>query len=203
MEKEIQRARVLFLSGTALFLLCWFILLLIGMRKPTEASLEASRWSGAMSGTIKKRVSKQLFTFSEQDVEDLARNLYHETRGLRGHNDSGWRDVAAVVFNRLEDSRFPKTIRGVIYERYKTTCAFSWFCDQLSDIPTNKKMYDDARRAAHRYLTEYQRGIWVDPTGGAHSYHATSIPPNEYFQRLKPLKVVWNDFAGHYFYGDP
>lgn len=134
----------------------------------------------------------------------LAVTIYHESRGVRGAQDIGWRTVTGVVFNRLEDRRFPKTIRKVILERdaKKGTCAFSWYCDDLSDSPKNLALFQEIKREARRYLVEYKQGVWKDPTHGAHSYHSVRIPPNEYFRGLQPILVVSFDGRGHIFYSD-
>ena len=87
----------------------------------------------------------------------LALNVYHEARG---QGTAGLFGVTAVVLNRVNDSRFPNTICGVIYqgptrESWKTRihknlptedriyypikhkCQFSWYCDGKDDTPYN------------------------------------------------------------------
>jgi len=157
-----------------------------------------------VDGATTKMPRKEL-VIDPRDIEALALNLYHESRGLRGEYDEGWRSIAAVVFNRLNDKRFPKTVPEIVYERNpeKGTCAFSWSCDTLSDTPKNRRVYEEARQAAYQYLLEYKSGRWVDPTGGAHSYHSTRVAQNAYFERLRVTKVIWNNVQGHYFYRDP
>ena len=139
-----------------------------------------------------------------RDVWALAVNIYHEARGEPGLRNVGWRSVAAVVFNRLEDGRFPDTIRKVILERDPKTnvCAFSWYCDKFRDRPRDLKLFRKIHTEARRYLIEYKSGRWRDPTHGAHSYHSVRIPPNEYFRRLRPIKIVTVEGRGHIFYTD-
>jgi spore germination cell wall hydrolase CwlJ-like protein len=160
---------------------------------------------GATTNKPRKHQFEHHSHIDPKDVEALALNLYHESRGLRGEFDEGWRSIAGVVFNRLNDKRFPKTVPEIVYERNSLTgtCAFSWFCDNLSDTPNNRRLYEETKRAAYQYLFEYKSGRWVDPTNGAHSYHSTRIAPNSYFERLRVTKVIWNEVQGHYFYSDP
>ena len=138
--------------------------------------------------------------YTEADVEALAKNIYHESRGLRGKGDVGWRAVAAVVFNRLDSPRFPKTVPEVVYEK-RGECAFSWVCTNLVSAPIrNKKLFAEIREEAERYLTLYHAGTWKDPVKGAHSYHANTVKPNRYFQKLTVVVVLRDGTQAHYFY---
>lgn len=142
--------------------------------------------------------------FTTEEVEILALNIYHESRGLSGKDNIGWRSVAAVVFNRLEDKRFPKTIRDIVIQKdeRKGTCAFSWYCDGISDTPRNASLYRKIYSEVEKYLTEYREGTWVDPTRGAHSYHANTVGPNKYFKKLNMVLAVIDGKFAHYFYRD-
>lgn len=152
------------------------------------------------------KVDVVAFEPSVADVEALALNIYHETRGVRGPENIGWRSVAAVVFNRLADKRFPKTIPDVVYQtrikRGKVTCEFSWYCDGRSDVPHNKKLYEEISVVARAYIIEYRSGAWHDPTRGAHSYHANTVKPNRYFQKLVAVVAMFEGGQGHFFYRD-
>lgn len=53
------------------------------------------------------------YSYSKADVDLLARLVYAEARG---ESYKGQVAVAAVVVNRVESSKFPNTIRGVIYQ---------------------------------------------------------------------------------------
>lgn len=202
MEREVRGVQIFLCATVALFLGYWYVTILTSNQQIFQKLAESRGWFGQVHRPAP--ATDQVVHLDRRDVEALALNLYHETRGLRGPNDTGWRSVAAVVFNRLEDPRFPKTIRGVIYQRnnVRGTCEFSWYCDGNTDVPRNSKLYRATLRAAEQYLLTFARGEWVDTTGGAHSYHATTIPQNRYFEGLRVTKVIWDDRGGHYFYGD-
>ncbi len=144
------------------------------------------------------------------DVEVLSLNIYHEARGLRppaNSNDKkeyGWRTVTAVVFNRLEDRRFPKTIEAIVYQQSKSSgkYLFSWVDDNLPNEPKDRKLYREIYGEAYQYLLEYKKGVWDDPTFGAHSYHAKTIKPNAYFKKLVPTVSVQTLTQGQIFYKD-
>lgn len=50
------------------------------------------------------------------DIDLLARLIYHEI-GSDGHPDEQLYIVGSVVLNRIADSRFPDTLRDVVYQR--------------------------------------------------------------------------------------
>ena len=91
-------------------------------------------------------------TSDDRSNKCLAMNMYHEARN---QGTAGVLAVSAVVFNRVNDSRFPNTVCGVVEQgptraswkdpkvRFpiKHRCQFSWYCDGKSDKPHNKKEY--------------------------------------------------------------
>lgn len=62
-------------------------------------------------------------TYSDKQLNCLAQNIYHESRG---EPTKGQLAVAFVTLNRVEDSRFPDTICGVVFQRGQ----FSWTPDK-------------------------------------------------------------------------
>ncbi len=138
----------------------------------------------------------------EREAYILALNIYHETASLRGPNDKGWRAVAGVVFNRLDDERFPKTVEGVITEVKAGVCQFSWRCDNVPDHPKHQALFAEILAESKKYLREYREGKWVDPVHGAHSYHANTVGPDKYFRKLELVATVAEGKLTHYFYKD-
>ncbi|MFM2374725.1 MAG: hypothetical protein RLZZ234_720, partial [Candidatus Parcubacteria bacterium] len=105
----------------------------------------------------------------ENEVTELALNMYFH-RGEK-NTDIGRKAITAVVFNRMADKakRWPRTVVGVIqdgHERGKN-CDFSWTCDGLDDTPDDAVRYARDRALAEKWLTEYRKGAFVDPTKGA------------------------------------
>lgn len=139
---------------------------------------------------------------NDSEAYIMALNIYHESASLRGKNDIGWRSVAGVVFNRLGDPRFPKTIEAVIKEVQGGVCAFSWRCDHISDRPRHQALFEEILAESKKYLREYREGRWVDPVQGAHSYHANTVSPNQYFRGLKHVTTVAQGNLAHLFYKD-
>ena len=74
----------------------------------------------------------------------LATNLYFEARG---EPLAGQLAVGYSVMNRVKSPRYPDTVCGVIYDAQfnswdpvnpiRHRCQYSWFCDGMSDVPTD------------------------------------------------------------------
>jgi spore germination cell wall hydrolase CwlJ-like protein len=122
---------------------------------------------------------------SNRSNECLAMNMYHEARN---QGTAGVLAVSAVVLNRVNDSRFPNTVCGVVEQgptraswqdpkvRFpiKHKCQFSWYCDGKSDWPTDINAWVEAQQIAYNILVFGDiRGI----TEGATHYHANYVEP--------------------------
>lgn len=113
----------------------------------------------------------QLTKETQRQVDCLADNIYHEA----GYEpDDGKVAVALVTLNRLQDPRFPKDICGVVKQKTRSTCQFSWFCEHKI---TNraKEVYTQARDIAVHVYVNYEK--LQDITGGALYYHADYVNP--------------------------
>lgn len=137
-------------------------------------------------------ISKRLNSYSKEEIDCLAQNIYHEAR-----NDmlAGQFAVADVVLNRVDDKRFPNTICGVVkegpvYESWETRktedpndaiyypvkhkCQFSWYCDGQDDNTNEELAWRQANTIAYMILGNLTfRGI----TEGSTHYHATYVNP--------------------------
>ena len=100
----------------------------------------------------------------------LAVALFFETRG---EPQEGMEAVANVIINRVEDSRYPDTVCGVVWEPY----AFSYTHDGLSDDPKRHTGYQDklAWVQAQEVAKEALQGNLFGITST--HYHATNVLP--------------------------
>lgn len=106
------------------------------------------------------------------DVYLLARLVYGESRG---EPYKGMVAVAAVVLNRVKDSRFPNSIAKVIYQ----SGAFSVVDDGQINLTPNQQSLDAARDAMNGW----------DPSGGAVFYYAPAKTTNKWI-RSRPIIVT-------------
>jgi len=96
--------------------------------------------------------------------------------------------VMSVTLNRVNDSRYPNTICGVVKQGpsrpswkdetvmipIKHKCQFSWYCDGLSDTPRNEKAFVRSQEIAQIVLNG-----WTDTfIDGATHYHADYVMPS-------------------------
>lgn len=115
----------------------------------------------------------------------LALNVYHEARS---ENLAGKFAVSDVVINRVNDTRYPNTICGVVKQAVlskwhleqgrevpiQNKCQFSWYCDGRSDKPTDMDAWAESQLVAYQMIkSDLYRGI----TEGATHYHATYVQP--------------------------
>ena len=92
--------------------------------------------------------------YNSNDRYLLAKVIYAEARG---ESYTGQVAIGAVVLNRVEDSRFPNTIAGVIYQPW----AFTAVNDGQINLEPNQTAYNAARDAMNGW----------DPTYGCLYYY--------------------------------
>ena len=125
--------------------------------------------------------AKGLFTADDRpEAWCLAQNIYYEARGS---NRADRIAVADVVLNRVQDTRYPNTVCGVVRQgrqyadgrMIRHQCQFSWYCDGRSDWPADMDAWVDAQQIAYNMLTwDAGRGL----TEGATHYHADYVDPS-------------------------
>ena len=107
------------------------------------------------------------------DVYLLAKAVYGEARG---EPYAGQVAIAAVILNRLNDSRFPHTIAGVIYQPGAFTA--------VDDGQINLTPDETAIRAARDALNGW------DPSGGAVYYYNPSTATSSWIWSRKIITVI-------------
>ncbi|MGH6942768.1 MAG: cell wall hydrolase [Geminicoccaceae bacterium] len=102
----------------------------------------------------------------------LALAMYFEARseGREAMEAVGW-----VVLNRVAAPEFPDTVCGVVEQgREHGPCQFSWWCDERSNVPTEKAAWAKALELADEMLANPGQ----DPTGQALFFHDTTVEPD-------------------------
>ena len=98
----------------------------------------------------------------------LATAIYFEARS---ESPQGQADVAYVVLNRVDDRRWPNTICGVVQQKRRNVCQFSFYCDGESDVPRDGYAWDLAQVLAADILASGERST------AAVFYHADYVNP--------------------------
>ena len=128
--------------------------------KNTLSAMGISSSSGASSSS------------SSNDLNLLARAIYGEARG---EPYAGQVAVGAVILNRVRDSRFPKTLAGVVYQ----SGAFEVVSDGQINLSPNSTAYQAARDAMNGW----------DPTYGCLYYYNPRTATNRWIKSL-PISVT-------------
>ncbi|MFV2092026.1 MAG: cell wall hydrolase [Hyphomicrobiales bacterium] len=102
----------------------------------------------------------------------LAAAVYYEARG---EPYRGQLAVAQVVMNRVNSSRYPGTICGVVFQNEKlfNRCQFSFACDGKPERPRPGAAW----RTALKIASQFQNGKTYAPVKAATNYHADYVRP--------------------------
>ena len=111
--------------------------------------------------------------YNSNDRYLLAQVIYAEARG---ESYTGQVAIAAVVLNRVEDSRFPNTIAGVIYQPW----AFTAVNDGQINLEPNQKAYQAADDALNGW----------DPTYGAVYYYNPQTATSKWIFTTKKVTQI-------------
>lgn len=111
--------------------------------------------------------------YSSNDRYLLAKVIYAEARG---ESYTGQVAIGAVVLNRVEDSRFPNTIAGVIYQPW----AFTAVNDGQINLEPNQKAYQAADDALNGW----------DPTYGCVYYYNPQTATSKWIWTTKKVTQI-------------
>lgn len=118
--------------------------------------------------------------------ECLTEALYFEARG---ESVKGQFAVAEVILNRVDHSRFPNSICGVVNQGTgkKYQCQFTYTCDGRAEVVHEPKAYENVGKVAKAMIDGAPRNL----TSGATHYHTTAVNPKwaKRFQRTANIGV--------------
>ncbi|MBI1394192.1 MAG: cell wall hydrolase [Alphaproteobacteria bacterium] len=128
-----------------------------------------------------------------KELKCLAQAIYYEARS---ESRIGRMAVADVVLNRVENSLYPNSICGVVYQGSERTtgCQFSFTCDGSMDRPLNDRLWRESELIATAVLS----GMRLPVTRNATHYHANYVDPY-WAEKLTPTAVI----GTHKFYRFP
>ena len=134
-----------------------------GIVGPLTAAKMGLRVSGSSSSS----------NYNSNDRYLLAKVIYAEARG---ESYTGQVAIGAVVLNRVEDSRFPNTIAGVIYQPW----AFTAVNDGQINLEPNQKAYQAADDALNGW----------DPTYGCVYYYNPATATSKWIFTTKKVTQI-------------
>ena len=112
---------------------------------------------------INLNASSSSSNYSSNDRYLLAKVIYAEARG---ESYTGQVAIGAVVLNRVEDSRFPNTIAGVIYQPW----AFTAVNDGQINLEPNATAYQAADDALNGWDPTYGCVYYYNPETATSSW---------------------------------
>lgn len=124
---------------------------------------------------INLNTSSSSSNYSSNDRYLLAKVIYAEARG---ESYTGQVAIGAVVLNRVEDSRFPNTIAGVIYQPW----AFTAVNDGQINLEPNATAYQAADDALNGW----------DPTYGCVYYYNPATATSSWIWSTKKVTQIGN-----------
>lgn len=126
-----------------------------------------------MGISLKSSSSSSSNKYNSNDRYLLAKVVYAEARG---ESYTGQVAIAAVVLNRVRDSRFPNTIAGVIYQPW----AFTAVNDGQINLEPNQKAYQAADDALNGW----------DPTYGSIYYYNPATATSKWIYSTKYVTQI-------------
>ena len=124
--------------------------------KPTIAAIMATHSISSLANPT---------TRMDDGVVCLADNIYFEARG---QGVQGWKAVANVVRNRVNNKKYPNDVCDVIYQRKQ----FSWTLYSRTDTSyRDNALYQKIVTFSRQFL--YNKG--ADNTRGALFYHSKKV----------------------------
>ena len=180
-EKYFDRNHNLFCMWGGLFALLFFTLYLpFSMVNKMQDKLDAQQTANVLLTseleTLNHKVEFLNLSYEKKqlvlkEVECLARNIYFEAGG---EPRNGKIAVAEVTMNRVKSRQYPRTVCGVVHQRIKGTCQFSWVCEGKKTVYRNSSAWLDSIKIAENILISKQHyGI----IGSAKYFHADYVDP--------------------------
>lgn len=120
---------------------------------------------------------------ADDDLYNLAEAIYFEARSEPLVCQYV---VAKSILNRVDQARFPNTVRGVVHQKgwskkhQKYVCQYSYFCDGKSDDMTNYK----AEKVSYQVASAVLHGDVPDFSNGADHYYAHNLASPDWKGKL-------------------
>ena len=181
-EKYFDRNHNLFCRWGGLFALIFFTLYIpFSMVDRMQNKIDAQQITNDLLTTelttLNRKVEFLNLSYEKKqavmrEVECLARNIYFEAGG---EPKAGKIAVAEVTMNRVKSKQYPRTVCGVVHQKVRGTCQFSWVCDSKKHVYRNSDAWQDSVNIAESILiSKKEYGI----IGNAKHFHAVYVDPD-------------------------
>lgn len=106
------------------------------------------------------------------EVDCLARNIYFEAGS---EPFSGKVAVAQVTMNRVKSGDFPRSVCGVVKQKTKGICQFSWVCLGKKSVISSSTAWKESKVIAENILISKKK-YGIIPSSVL-NYHASYVSP--------------------------
>lgn len=113
----------------------------------------------------------QRSNYRQDALQCLSEALYFEARG---EGAKGQTAVAEVILNRVDSSKFPNTVCGVVKQSNARGCQFSYVCDGKADRVSEPRAFARVQAVARKMLGGAPRQL----TEGATYFHTPGVRPS-------------------------
>lgn len=127
---------------------------------------------------------------TDNEILCLAKNIYYEAGA---EPLAGKKAVAQVTINRTNHPAFPSTVCGVVHQRNKRACQFSWVCEPRKKIHYSSDNWEQSLMVAQMFLTDSYEFDTI--TSDTLFFHEKHLPFN-WKNRYKRVATIGN----HIFY---
>lgn len=124
---------------------------------------------------------------SENDLNCMTDVIFYEANS---ESYEGKLAVGTVVMNRVRHRGFPNSVCGVVKQKGKRGCQFSWVCGPRAKM--DKTLYQRAKKVALDVLMHHKR---LTSIGNALYFHTEGISPS-WINDLIPIQQI----GPHIFY---
>ena len=144
---------------------------------------------------LQNRIGVYQLSFDQQqkimgEVDCLARNIYFEAGS---EPTAGKIAVGQVTINRVKSGDYASSVCGVVKQKTKGICQFSWVCLGKKSVNTSSSAWKESRAIAENILLSKKK-YSIIPTSVT-NYHASYVNPS-----WASTKVMVKQIGQHIFY---
>jgi len=148
---------------------------LVKMQKKLDAHAANEQALRAEITDLNERMGVYKVAYAKQqsvqkEVQCLTQNIYYEAGS---EPSAGKIAVAEVTMNRVKKG-YAKTVCGVVTQKSKGTCQFSWVCSPKKAIDSMKNWLEAKKIAENILISRKKYGI----IGNATHFHADYVDPS-------------------------
>lgn len=146
-----------------------------------------------LKAKLKKPATKPELCYASVQCRKLAEAVFFEGRS---ESVKGQYAIAYTIINRRDSGKYPDNVKGVVDQKRRGICQFSYMCqisakDRLAAIENDDQSWQTALDVAYNTYTKKA----TDPTRGADHYHTKQVKP-VWRHQLQPALALGN----HIFY---